>query len=197
DSGATHVNFPYSHRLYQPGRAELYLQHADVILTLDSDWPWAPSCREPHPDATVISIGPDPLFSRYPLRSFQSDISLTGSAALTLRALVEAVRGEALDAARIRERGLSWAASHTQARAALQVQAETGRTQRPLDKAWVSACVEQMRDDSTLIINELGLDVSQFVFERPGTYFGPLAPGILGWGLGAALGAKLAAPDKT
>ena len=35
---------------------------------------------------------------------FQSDMSLAGSTALTLQALVEAVRGEALDAARIRER---------------------------------------------------------------------------------------------
>src|SRR5262249_62292356 len=105
DGGATHMNSPYSHRLHQPGRAEPHIAQADVILTLDSDWPWAPGRREPHPSATVISVGPDPLFSRYPLRSFQTDISLAGSAALTLQALVEAVRGESLDAVRIHERG--------------------------------------------------------------------------------------------
>ena len=72
-----------------------------------------------------------------------------------------------------------------------------GRARRPLDKAWVSACVEQACSDSTIVINELGLDVSQFGFERPGTYFGAPAPGILGWSLGAALGAKLAAMANT
>ena len=126
DGGATHMNFPSIHRLHQPGRAEPHIEQADVILTLESDWPWAPGRHEPHPDATVISIGPDPLFSRYPLRSFQSDISLAGSAALTLQALAEAVRGESLDAARIHERGLAWETAHAKARAALQAPAKAG-----------------------------------------------------------------------
>ena len=43
DGGATHMNFPYSHRLHQPGRAEPHIEQADVILTLESDWPWAPA----------------------------------------------------------------------------------------------------------------------------------------------------------
>ena len=61
DGGATHMNFPYSHRLHQPGRVDPHLQHADVIVTLESDWPWAPGHSEPHPDATVIAIDADPL----------------------------------------------------------------------------------------------------------------------------------------
>ncbi len=32
--------------------------------------------------------------------------------------------------------------------------------------------------------------------EKPGTFYGLSAAGGLGWGLGAAMGAKLAAPDK-
>jgi acetolactate synthase-1/2/3 large subunit len=70
DGRASYMNFPHHHRLHQPILPGSHLQKADVILTLESDWPWAPGASEPHPDATVISVGSDALFSRYPLRSF-------------------------------------------------------------------------------------------------------------------------------
>src|SRR5207302_4066964 len=59
-------------------------------------------------------------------------------------------------------------------------------------------CVEQVRQqhDGTIITNELGLDTSQFAFSQPGTFFGVSVAGVLGWGLGATLGAKLASPDR-
>jgi len=51
--------------------------------------------------------------------------------------------------------------------------------------------------DDTILLSELGVDVSQVAFTAPGTTYGIPPAGSLGWALGAALGAKLAAPEKT
>ncbi|MGB5755571.1 MAG: thiamine pyrophosphate-dependent enzyme [Acidimicrobiales bacterium] len=56
--------------------------------------------------------------------------------------------------------------------------------------------LDELLPDDALVIDELGNDVSQLRLRGPGRFFGVSQAGVLGWGLGAGLGAKLAAPDR-
>ena len=194
---ATHVNFPHTHALHierEPGAA---LPEADVVLVLECDVPWTPKRTGPNADATVIALGGDPLLARLPMRGFPVHISLAGSPSLAVAALADAVKAEGPDAAAVQARAARWSAEHDKLKAELKSRAEAGRSKTPLDKAYVSSCVEALRTPETIIVNELGLDMPQFAFDEPGQFFGVSSAGVLGWGLGAGLGAKLAAPEKT
>ena len=63
--------------------------------------------------------------------------------------------------------------------------------------AWVMRCLERVLDDRTVVVNEYPLDRRYIGFDRPGSFFGQPHSSGLGWGLPAALGIKLAAPDRT
>ena len=41
----------------------------------------------------IVQIGEDPLYARYPMRSFPSDLTITASALAVLEALEQALHG--------------------------------------------------------------------------------------------------------
>jgi acetolactate synthase I/II/III large subunit len=171
------------------------LKDADVVLVVDCDVPWIPKEGGPKPDAKVIHIGPDPLFVRYPLRGFRTDIALTGAVAPTLQALWRSAQKQAPSTKAIEARR----------KAVTELSNETRKKARsglePMPKSitgkWLSACMNKLMDERTVLINEYPTVLEEMTIEQPGRYFGNASAGGLGWGLGAALGAKLAAPEKT
>jgi Thiamine pyrophosphate-requiring enzymes [acetolactate synthase, pyruvate dehydrogenase (cytochrome), glyoxylate carboligase, phosphonopyruvate decarboxylase] len=60
----------------------------------------------------------------------------------------------------------------------------------------VSHCIDRAKDPHSIVINEYTLFLEHCSFESPDLYFGSSSASGLGWGAGAALGAKLARPQS-
>lgn len=73
---------------------------------------------------------------------------------------------------------------------------ETVAGMRPIHMAWASACIADAKPENAILVNEYTLMPEYCGSNLPGTYFGSSPASGLGWGGGAALGAKLAAPDR-
>src|SRR5437667_466806 len=196
DQFHTHMNFPQDHPLHAGFDAAPYLDDADCIVAVESDVLWFPALKAPRPETKIVQIAVDPLFARYPIRGFAADAALSGTVSLNLTVLAEAVRQRA-DARAVGERRERWHAEHRRLREAWAAAARRVENDRPLDMLWVSKCVGDLVDERTILVDEYDFDPTQGCFRAPRTYFGSSPAGGLGWGLGAALGAKLAAPDKT
>jgi acetolactate synthase-1/2/3 large subunit len=187
-----YLNLPASHPMhlgYAPGDA---LREADLLVVLECDVPWFPHLESPRTGARVAHVGIDPTFARYPMRSFPSDLSLAGDPRLVLEALEAALAARA-DDSRIAPRRASIAARSQALREAARARAHATD---PITPEWISRCVGEAIGDDAIVVNEYPLRLEHCPLERPGTYFGLSPAGGLGWGLGAALGAKLAAPER-
>jgi acetolactate synthase-1/2/3 large subunit len=62
---------------------------------------------------------------------------------------------------------------------------------------WLSACINRVMGKDSILVNEYPMVLEEMEIREPGRYFANSPAGGLGWGMGAALGAKLASPDKT
>jgi len=195
-----YLNFPHRHDLHlgynQSGTTNPSLAEADAILVVEADVPWYPALQKPRAGAPVIHLGVDPFFSRYPMRSYPCDVPIAATPGVALPLLADAVRRHA-DPQAVRGRAERIAAEHRKRQAAWEAMAVQQAGKPTIGFAWAARCIGDIVDDTTVVVNEYPLDRRVAAFDRPGSYFASPHSSGLGFGLGAALGVKLARPEAT
>jgi len=193
---ATHLAISTEHPCHIGPDPGAFLQEADVVLVLNALAPWWPDLHKPNPKATVINIGPDPIFNRFPVRNFRSDISIAGETHLTVPALIDAMAGQTRDEQAISARRAQVSATSQAWRGQARVAAASQNAQG-ISKAWVSKCLgEALRDKNASVFSELGTSLGVLERSAHNSWFQEPHSGGLGWSFPAALGAQLADPSR-
>jgi len=193
-----HVNFPGAHPLHLGFDLGTLLPKADVVFVIDCDVPWTPSLHRINEQAQVIHLGVDPLQSRYPIWGFPTTLAITADSAVALPLLHTAMqRFRAGREDLIAQRFQRLKNEHDLQRTTWKQEAEEKGRLQTLTFEWVAHCLNQLKDDDMIFVNEYDLSLRHIEFNTPGSYFGFSPAGGLGWGVGGALGVKLGAPEKT
>jgi acetolactate synthase-1/2/3 large subunit len=193
---ARYVALPTDHPMHLGFDPDGMLGSADLVIVVECDVPWIPTNHRPNPNAKIIHLGVDPLFSNYPLRGFECDLGITGILGATLPTLAEALasrRNGARD--RVEERRRRLARLRAAQREKWQEAWKRSLDAKPIAPAWVTHCIDQVKGEDAIVIKESPLTLENIRFTKPGTLFSVGAAGGLGWGLGTALGVKAAVPD--
>lgn len=198
------MNFPADHPMHCGYQWNEDFQHpileeADFVLVIDSDVPWIPTKNKPKQDATIYYLDADPLKEDMPLWYIPSKRFFRADSLVALHQINQQLAEmKALADDEIIKRRKTVTAYHDDMKAAAKV-AETleGDVITP---EYLTACVRAVMDDQTIILNEgitsYGAITTHMEANKPGSYYSSGA-GSLGWNGGAAIGAKLANPDKT
>ena len=193
----SYMSFPFRHPCFQ---TQAVLNDADMVLALEAVVPWVPGRNAPGPGAFVVSVERDPVKVSIPTYEFTADMRLATDPLATIRAIAEAAEALLTDAdrARIAARRERLAEGSRAWIAAVEKEAADRAADEPIDRLWASYRVGRLFDDNCIVFDEtLPPNRTRDYFDRtaPGSYFAnPGSSG--GWATGAALGAKLAAPER-
>ncbi len=188
--GPTYNNFPKSHPLHHGYDLKREMDRFDLFLVIGNRAPWYPPSAGP--SATVVVIDEYPIKEYMVHQDLQADMYLEGSLPVTLSALDSAVR---------ERNGGAPPALPPHANPVWERYGALGAgadTASPIDTGFLCNTISETLPSNTVFVDETILHRAQILrriaWDNPLSYMRPA--GGLGQGLGIALGAKLAAPDR-
>jgi benzoylformate decarboxylase len=198
-------NFPVKHPLYLGGfsmGSEYVKKGVDVILMVgarDFGGRVVPSGPEAPADARIVRIGLDTASMG---RNYPTDVALLGDvreALVDVRAAVEAVLTKQRIAALGKSRAEEVKALTLAARQRADAESRKNAGRRPMHPDELGAAVARAIDRDAIVVSENltgRYDAFPFGFRENEPMWVGTTGNSLGWGIGASIGAKLAAPDR-
>jgi acetolactate synthase I/II/III large subunit len=195
ETHARYLGLPAGHPMHLGTALRPHFGRADLILVLEADVPWMPATDGGPPAATtVVHAGVDPLFARYPVRGYRSDLTITASVSALLPALAAALdRAPGAATAGRRDRVAAAARAVREARAA---QIAALKASPRMTKDWLNLCLSEAKPADAIVVNEYWANRAILDCESPGGFYHHPPAAGLGWGMPAALGVQLAQPDR-
>jgi acetolactate synthase I/II/III large subunit len=206
--GLTRMNFPTTHPLcagteHIGGSRGINtpLTEADVILAIDYDTPYVPADGFPNKETKILHIDFDPLTQGRPLWGRGADIFLKADSREAIPWLTKIARSKITPEKQqtFRERASRFAAKHARQKQEYREMAVSKSNDKPVSPDWVAYCLSQVIDEDTVLVNHLisqaASPTEQIERTKPFSLLA-CAGGNIGFAVGAALGAKIAAPDK-
>ena len=203
------MNFPVTHPLC-PGIEsnrespfDHYIAEADVLFLLDYDYPPPmPKKVRPRPDARIIHVDNELVKKGKRLFDRTPDVEIPGNSAQILPLMNEIARDRAEGASRMAERIDRLAREHKAIRGEREALALRQAQDIPISSEWLCYCINRIMEKESLLVHMAPTSSAALTHQlRPVTtgslYSWGDSAGSMGWPLGAALGAKLAAPDRT
>lgn len=196
------MNFPADHPLHQgflwnEQHHDPLLESADVVLVLGSDVPWIPTKNRPSGDARIFVVDIDPIKEQMPLWHVPAECFARADLRTAVQQLGVRARELADPETSALRRSRAAAEHERQYHEILAREEPEGETITP---EYLVSCVREVIDDDTIVLSEAITNYSvvsrHLRRNRPGSLLGS-GGGSLGWAGGAAIGAKLAAPERT